>query len=66
MGISRVVGMYIKNSCHNMMSLLVTTATINNTIATIDEILFELFMLLLMMPWDIAHLTTLATLFDLL
>jgi hypothetical protein len=50
-----------------MLSLLhVTTATIINTMATIHEILLGLLMLLLLTPWDIAHLTALATLPDLL
>jgi len=66
MGINKVMGMCRSSSCHNMMSLLVTTSTTSNTITTIDKILFGLFMLHLMMPWDIAHLTTLAALFDLL
>ncbi len=66
MEINKVMGMCRSSSCHNMMSLLVTTATTSNTITTIDEILFRLLMLHLMMPWDIAHLTALATLFDLL
>ncbi len=53
--------------CHNMLSfLLVTAATTSNTIAKIDEIPLGLLMLLLLMPWDIVHLTALATLFDLL
>ncbi len=66
MGINKVMGMCRSSSCHNMMSLLVTTSTTNNTITTIDEILLGLFMLHLMMPWDIAHLTALVALFDLL
>jgi hypothetical protein len=41
MGISRVVGMCTSNSYHNMLSLLVTTATTNNTITTIDKILLD-------------------------
>jgi hypothetical protein len=66
MGIRKVVGMCIGSSYHNMLSFLVTTTTTNNTIATTDEILLGLLMLFLLMPWDITHLTTLATLFDLL
>jgi hypothetical protein len=42
MGIYRVVGMCIGNSYHSMLSLLVTTATTNNTITTIDENLYDL------------------------
>jgi hypothetical protein len=65
MGINMVAGMCTCSSYHNMLSLLlVTIATTSNTITTIDEILLGLFMLLLLMPWDIAHLTTLATLFN--
>jgi hypothetical protein len=66
MGIKRVVGMCTSDSCHNMLSLLVTFATTSNTITTINEVLLRLFMLLLLTPWDIPHLTTLATLFNLL
>jgi hypothetical protein len=67
MGISRVVGMCTGSSCHNVLSLLlVTTATTINTIARIHQILLGLLMLLLLTPRDIAHLTALATLLDLL
>ncbi|CAK9224111.1 unnamed protein product [Sphagnum troendelagicum] len=58
MGISKVVGMCTCSSCHNMLpSISFTTATISNTIATIDKILFGLFMLLILMPWDIVAVT---------
>jgi len=54
MGINKVVGMCTCSSCHNMLSsLFVTTTTTINTIATIDKILFGLFMLLILTPWDI-------------
>jgi hypothetical protein len=66
MGINRVVGMCTSCSCHNMLSLLVTTTITSNTIATFDEVLLGLLMLLLLTPWDIAHLIALTTLFDLL
>jgi hypothetical protein len=66
MGISMVLGMFTSNSCHNMLSLLVTITTTSNTIATINEVLLGLLMLLLLTPWDIAHLTALAILFDFL
>jgi hypothetical protein len=66
MGINKVMGMCRSSSCHNMMSLLVTTAITGNTITTINVILLGLLMLHLMMPWDIAHLIALATLFDLI
>ncbi len=67
MGISRVVEMCTGSSCHNMLSLLhVTTTTTINTMATIHEILLGLLMLLLLTPRDIAHLTALATLLNLL
>jgi flagellar biosynthesis protein FliQ len=67
MGINKVLGMCIGNSCHNMLSvLLVTTATTNNTITTIDKILVGMFMLILLTPWDISDLIAMATLFDLL
>jgi hypothetical protein len=67
MGISRVVGMCIGNSYHNMLSLLlITIATTNNTITTIDKILVGMFMLILLTPWDISDLIAMATLFDLL
>jgi hypothetical protein len=65
-GISRVVGMCTSRSCHNMLSFLVTTATTSNTITIIDEVLLGLLVLLLLTPWDIAHLTTLTTLFDII
>ncbi len=66
MRINRVVGMCTGSNCHNMLSLLVTIAITNNTIAIINEILFRLLMLLLLMPWDIAHLIALTTLLDFL
>jgi hypothetical protein len=65
-GISKVVRMCTSRSCHNMLSFLVTTATTNNTIATIDEVLLELLVLLLLTSWDIAHLIALTTLFDII
>jgi hypothetical protein len=66
MGIIRVVGMCTSSSYHNMLSFIVTTAITSNTIATIDGVLLGLLMLFLLTAWNIAHLTTLATLFDLL
>ncbi len=66
MGISRVVGMCTSSNYHNVLPLLVTTTITNNTITTINKILLRLLMLFLLTPWDIAHLTTLETMFDLL
>ncbi|CAK9272421.1 unnamed protein product [Sphagnum jensenii] len=52
------MGMCTCSSCHNMLSSIsFTTTTISNTIVTIDEILFGLFVLLILMPWDIVAVT---------
>jgi hypothetical protein len=66
MGINGVVGMCTGSNYHNVLSLIVTATITNNTIATIDKILLGLLMLLLLTQWDITHLTTLETMFDLL
>jgi flagellar biosynthesis protein FliQ len=65
MGINKVVGMCISNSCHNMLSLFpITTAITSNTITSIDKILLGLFMLLLLTSWDVAHLIALVTILN--